>query len=194
MKNIDRLEEIVRGFAPIKELHAGATCPVSGELLVIYDDPIYMTEKSRKLWKYDHVFDVLIELAGSGRVYSYNGACWKLQKIRYYESTLGPKLKIDQTYNDCPGTNWGVLLLNIRNFLYTNIISVGILKVWRKIFPKKLLFPTVVKVASTTIAQDLVPVKPMSKPEGLSFYMDYKDKDETKPSEHVIINDEKSVK
>ena len=184
------------------KLPEGLVCPITKkpmELDADADSPdfIYVTT-SGKRWKYDYRQGVFIEMCKAGRAYEWGEAeCkWYRMVKMCFDCSFGKTFSTNSKYVRMPKTNWEDLVLQVTNFVYTNEFCRGVLTAWRWLFPKRILFPVIRKIAAKTVAMDLVSVQPLPGPSGKLVYIDFKydgqdDKPvETKQQEHVIIKKE----
>lgn len=174
----------------------GMRCPITNELLYKTDeDFIYRADGSNKRWVYlpqYHVFEEVKRFKPS--TYKWSDDKWQRVCVKYYNSSFGSSVYVNTTYVSYPKTNWEAICLELHNFMYTNKFTIGVIRLFRKFFPKNIGFPIVRNVSARTIASELISVQLMSGPTSMIFAYDIVASpgfsNETKAEEHVIIENQ----
>lgn len=182
-------------------LPEGMPCPITGEPLKLVPDQnehgrvfVYETASDRR-WLYLLWENVFQHPTNGDLVYRWKKDKWKKQMKYYYETTLSSVVSVNSKWDDEPSTNFGAFWTWTKNKFYTTKVGLSILKAYRKLRPKRMLFPMIQRVHAKTVASDIVSVQPMAGPTSTLLYIEpVTDKiskpkiSETKPDVHYTIN------
>lgn len=194
MPTLDEMHK--RIFGDVKPEETNLRCPISGDILMALPvergvmDPMYLYEaKNNPEYRYGrHPFSWSIFTQyprGSNGWFDKGISYWRLEDDGSWTKMIHVKELSGKLFVD--GTPRSEINAEIKK-------EKERLEERRKYLAEQpeeaLNFPTFTKILAKTITQDLVPVKPMSIPEGKTFYIDSKVNDEPRIVYPYLVTEE----